>query len=178
MVYPGRAGSRWVMCAPRSAPGTNGGGANRRIEPLVSNTISHTEVMTWDKTHRARHLSDWRAVWPGIGSRGNGTSAMVRGGPGCTRFIGTVAAVITRWSWSAPRACARWSRPRLTRWCRGGCVATTARSGGRPDGFVTRQQPCGPASACLSQPRCQLGSGQRRKLLRGRGTGRIGHTRQ
>jgi hypothetical protein len=30
----------------------------------------------------------------------------------------------------------------------------------------------------LSQPRRQLGSGQHRKLLRGRSTGRIGHTRQ
>jgi hypothetical protein len=51
------------------------------------------------------------------------------GGRGCPGFMRPVADAITRWSWYAPRACARWSRPRPTRQCRGGCVAWMGKSG-------------------------------------------------
>ena len=53
-------------------------------------------------------------------------SAMVPGGRGCPGFMRPVAAAITRWSWCEPKACARWSRPRLTRQCRAGYVASMA----------------------------------------------------
>ena len=55
-------------------------------------------------------------------------SAMAPGGRGCPGFMRPVAAAITRWSWCGPTACARWSRPRLTRQCRAGCVASMGRS--------------------------------------------------